>query len=131
MTQGSNGKADSAHYPPVSPVTAGLACACPRCGSGRLYDGLLNPAKRCMACGLDYGFIDSGDGPAVFVILILGFVVAGLALAVESAFALPIWVHVIIWTPIITGLAIWALKVTKAFMIALQYKTKAEEGRLK
>lgn len=131
MTDGRQESADSAHYPPVSPVKAGLACACPRCGSGRLYDGLLNPAKLCMACGLDYGFIDSGDGPAVFVILILGFVVAGLALAVESAFALPIWVHVIIWTPIITGLAIWALRVTKAFMIALQYKTKAEEGRLK
>jgi uncharacterized protein (DUF983 family) len=83
-----------------------------------------------MACGLDYSFIDSGDGPAVFVILILGMLIAGLALAVESSFAPPVWVHIILWGPLITGTAIWALRVTKAFMIALQYKTKAEEGRL-
>jgi len=121
---------DRAHHAPVSPVTAALRCACPRCGSGRLYDGMLNPAKRCMACGLDYSFIDSGDGPAVFVILILGMLIAGLALAVEASFSPPVWVHIILWGPLITGTAIWALRVTKAFMIALQYKTKAEEGRL-
>ncbi len=61
----------------------------------------LNPAKRCMACGLDYAFIDSGDGPAVFVILILGFVIAGLALVVETAFEPPLWLHAIVWIPVV------------------------------
>ena len=121
---------DSARHAPVSPVAAGLRSACPRCGEGRLYDGLLNPAKRCMACGLDYAFIDSGDGPAVFVILILGFVIAGLALVVETAFEPPLWLHAIIWIPVVVVASIWSLRVTKAFMIALQYKTKAQEGRL-
>lgn len=120
-----------AEYPEQSPVMVGLKCACPRCGEGRLYDGVLQPAKRCMACGLDYSFIDSGDGPAVFVILILGFVVLGLALAVESAFSPPVWVHVLIWIPAITALSLWSLRVTKAMMIALQYRTDASEGRLK
>jgi uncharacterized protein (DUF983 family) len=121
---------DKAHFAPVSPVSAGLRCTCPRCGQGRLYDGVLTPAKRCMACGLDYAFIDSGDGPAVFVILILGFVIAGLALVVETAFEPPLWLHAIIWIPVVIAASLWALRVTKAFMIALQFRTKAQEGRL-
>lgn len=119
-----------AGYPLQSPVAVGLKCACPRCGEGRLYDGVLTPAKRCMACGLDYAFIDSGDGPAVFVILILGFVVVGMAMIVETAFAPPYWVHALLWIPLITGLSLWALRVTKAMMIALQFQTGASEGRL-
>ncbi len=117
-------------FPALSPVTIGLRCACPRCGEGKLYDGMLSPAKRCNACGLDYAFIDSGDGPAVFVILILGFVVVGLALFVETTFEPPFWVHAILWIPLITGLSLWALRITKAMMIALQFQTKAEQGRL-
>lgn len=121
---------DKAIWPPVSPVSAGLKCSCPRCGQGRLYAGVLTPAKRCMNCGLDYSFIDSGDGPAVFVILILGFVIVGLALLVETSFHPPFWVHVILWIPLIVVTALWALRVTKAFMIALQFQTSASEGKL-
>jgi uncharacterized protein (DUF983 family) len=117
------------HWPQVSPVSAGLRCACPRCGEGRLYDGMLTPAKKCMVCGLDYAFIDSGDGPAVFVILILGFVILGLALIVDSVLRPPLWLHVIVWIPVIIGLSLWALRVVKAIMIALQFNTAAEEGR--
>src|SRR5512139_832712 len=124
MSEPENTAADRAHYPPLSPMSIGLRCACPRCGQGRLYDGILTPAKRCMACGLDYAFIDSGDGPAVFVILILGFVIAGLALLVETAFEPPLWLHAILWIPLIIVLSLWALRVTKAIMIALQFQTK-------
>lgn len=117
-------------YPLHSPVSVGLRCACPRCGEGRLYAGMLTPAKGCTACGLDYAFIDSGDGPAVFVILILGFVVVALALFVETTFEPPFWVHALLWIPLITGLSLWALRITKAMMIALQFRFKAEQGRL-
>lgn len=121
---------DKAHYPPISPVAAGLRCVCPRCGEGRLYDGALTPAKRCMACGLDYSFADSGDGPAVFVILILGFLIVGLALAVQTALEPPIWVHVILWVPLIAITSLLALRISKAIMIALQYRTNAREGEI-
>ncbi len=117
-------------WPDLSPFDTGLRCTCPRCGQGRLYAGVLNPAPRCMSCGLDYSFIESGDGPAVFVILILGFVILGLAMAVQSALAPPVWVHIIVWGPLIIGSSIWALRVTKSIMIAMQYKTSAREGAL-
>lgn len=118
-----------ANRPLVSPLRAGIACACPRCGQGRLYAGMLTPARGCVACGLDYAFIDSGDGPAVFVILILGFVIVGLALIVDTAWSPPYWVHAVLWIPLTVVLSLWALRVTKAFMIALQYATRAGEGR--
>src|SRR5207302_2308863 len=66
-----------------SPIAAGLACRCPRCGKGKLFQGFLDLRPRCDECGLDYSFADSGDGPAVFVILLAGFIVVFAALIVE------------------------------------------------
>ena len=67
----------------LTPIRTGLACRCPRCGQGRLFQGFLNLRPRCDNCGLDYAFADAGDGPAVFIILIAGFIVVGCALIVE------------------------------------------------
>ncbi len=111
----------------ISPFAAGLKARCPRCGEGKLYAGMLNPAKECSACRLDYSFIDSGDGPAVFVIFILGFAILGAALIFETAFHPPLWLHAIIWLPVITLACIWALRFTKALMVAIQYKTNARQ----
>lgn len=113
-------------YPPVSPFAAGLACKCPRCGRGRLYSGLLKVAERCEACGLDLAKQDSGDGPAVFVILILGFVVVGLALWVELAYEPPFWVHAVLWVPLILGGALVLLRPFKATLIALQFRHRRD-----
>lgn len=115
---------------PVSPLSAGLRCRCPRCGRGRLFDGYLTTAPACEACGLDYKFIDAGDGPAVFVILIVGFLVVGAALVVEVKVRPPIWVHMTIWLPMILILSLGLLRPLKATLIALQYAYKAREGRL-
>ncbi|HXF55528.1 MAG TPA: DUF983 domain-containing protein [Hyphomicrobiaceae bacterium] len=117
---------------PISALRAGLACRCPRCGVGALFEpGLtLVVRQRCACCGLDYRFVDTGDGPAVFAILVLGFVVLGLALLVEFALHPPLWAHVLIWAPITLLLAIGLLRPMKATLVALQFKHKAEEGRL-
>ena len=111
---------DSALYPPVDPVRAGFACACPRCGQGKLFDGMLKVRPVCRNCGLDYSFADSGDGPAVFVIMIIGFIVVGLALYVDSNYGWPIWLHLIIWLPLVAGLALALMRPGKGLMTALQ-----------
>ncbi len=72
---------------------AGITGHCPNCGRGKLFDGYLTLAPRCNVCGLDYDFADSGDGPAVFVILVTGFIVVGAALIVEVLYAPPYWLH--------------------------------------
>jgi uncharacterized protein (DUF983 family) len=119
-------EADS--YPPVSPLTAGLRCRCPRCGRGKLYDGLLTVAVTCSVCGLDLRAEDAGDGPAVFVVLILGAVVVGLAILVEVEFAPPMWVHLVLWTPVVFGGAILMLRPLKAWLIAMQYRHRRMEN---
>ncbi|MFQ5958048.1 MAG: DUF983 domain-containing protein [Alphaproteobacteria bacterium] len=112
----------------VSPFRAGLACRCPRCGVGRLFKGFLDVAERCDVCDLDYSRQNSGDGPAVFIILILGFVVVGLALVVEINFAPPLWLHLALWFPLILGGSIGLLRPFKATLIALQYKHDVQFG---
>ncbi|WP_075997864.1 DUF983 domain-containing protein [Salaquimonas pukyongi] len=121
---------DKAHYPEQSVMSVGMAARCPRCGEGRLYKSLLVPVDRCAMCGLDMSFAEEGDGPAVLVILLLGGVVAGLALAFETLFHPPVWLHVLVWLPVTFGLSIYALRAMKGIMIASQFKTRAAEGQL-
>jgi len=115
---------------PVSPLVAGLMCRCPHCGRGKLFRGFLGLRDRCEGCGLDYGFIDTGDGPAVFVILFAGFVVVACALIVEVAYQPPFWVHAALWLPLVLLTTLGPLRLMKGLLIALQYHHKAAEGRL-
>jgi uncharacterized protein (DUF983 family) len=121
---------DGAIWPPVEPFRAGLAGRCPRCGEGRLFSGFLTIGDHCGVCGLDYSFADAGDGPAVFVILIIGFIVVGLALWLEVSVGPPLWVHFILWVPLTLVLALGALRLIKGVLVTLQYSNKAQEGRL-
>ncbi|ODT08464.1 MAG: hypothetical protein ABS58_02000 [Mesorhizobium sp. SCN 65-20] len=121
---------DKAIWPPVDPVATGLKGRCPRCGEGRLFSSFLTVAKQCGVCKLDYSFADAGDGPAVFVILIIGFVVVGLALWMEVSLAPPLWLHFLLWIPLTFVLSVGSLRLIKGVLIALQYRNSAAEGRL-
>jgi uncharacterized protein (DUF983 family) len=114
----------------VQSALRGLACKCPRCGKGKLYAGFLTLATRCESCGLDYAFIDSGDGPAVFVIMIAGAIVVASALIVEVKYQPPFWVHAALWLPLTLAVTLWPLRAIKSLLIALQFHHKAAEGRL-
>lgn len=113
----------------ISPFAAGLTCTCPRCGKGALFAGYLKLAASCSACGLDYAKADSGDGPAVFVIFVVGF------LAVAIAFiARFVWDWSTAAALALAGVVIFAtsfglLRVFKATLIALQFKHDAAQGR--
>jgi uncharacterized protein (DUF983 family) len=95
-----------------------------------LFQGYIAVRKSCPACGLDYAIFDTGDGPMVFGILIVGAIVCGLALWVEFTWSPPIWVHVMLWTPLICGLTAAFLRLSKSALLVLQYKHKAGEGRI-
>ncbi|WP_407150293.1 DUF983 domain-containing protein [Bradyrhizobium sp. ORS 86] len=108
----------------------GIGCKCPRCGKGKLYSGFLTLAPRCENCGLDYAFIDSGDGPAIFVIMLAGAIVVAAALIVEVKYQPPFWVHAALWLPLIIVTTILPLRSMKSLLIALQFHHKAAEGQL-
>lgn len=113
------------------PIPTGLRGRCPRCGQGHLFKGYLKLQPACERCGLDFSFADSADGPAFFVMSIVGIVIVGLALWVEFAYEPPIWLHLVLWLPLSTLLCLAMVRPLKGMMIALQYVHRAAEGRLK
>ncbi|CAH1669524.1 DUF983 domain-containing protein [Chelatococcus asaccharovorans] len=117
-------------YPPQPPIATGLAGRCPRCGQGKIFNGFIALKPRCQSCGLDFSFADSADGPAVFIMLIGGFIVCGLALWLEVSFEPPWWVHLFTTFPVALIVCLGMLRPLKGVMVALQYHHKAEEGRL-
>jgi uncharacterized protein (DUF983 family) len=121
---------DSAHYPPQDPLRTGLAGRCPRCGQGKLFDGYLTVRPTCRNCGQSFEFADSGDGPAVFIMMLVGFVVVALVLVTELAYRPPIWVHLVLWLPLTVILALLILRPLKGVMIAQQFKHSAREGQI-
>ena len=108
----------------------GIACKCPRCGKGKIYSGFLTLRPACESCGLDFAFMDSGDGPAIFMIMISGAIVVGAALIVEVKYQPPFWLHAALWLPLIAATTLLPLRSMKSLLIALQYHHKAAPGRL-
>ena len=112
-----------------NPLLAGLRGRCPNCGEGRLFEGFLKVAPRCGSCGYDLAKADSGDGPAVFVILIAGFFCAFLMLFTELKFSPPVWVHIVIFLPLTLGVCLGLLRPLKGVMLAAQFSNNASEAR--
>jgi uncharacterized protein (DUF983 family) len=113
-----------------SPLQSGLAGLCPRCGAKTLFVGPIRFADRCRACGLDYTAFNVGDGPAAFLTLIIGAIVAGAAIAVELIFSPHWWVHVLLWPAITLALILGSLRLAKGLLLALEYRNAAREGRI-
>ena len=114
-----------AYHPPLSTFATGLACKCPRCGRGKLFAGYLTLADRCNVCNLDLSKADSGDGPAVFLIFVLGGLAVFLAYLLLFVLMLPEWLSWLFLVTVVLGGAAVLLRPTKAIMVALQYKNQA------
>jgi uncharacterized protein (DUF983 family) len=113
----------------INPFLTGLMCRCPNCGEGPLFDGYLKVRDRCEACGADLTKADSGDGPVVFILLIVGGIGCFGLLFTEVAFNPPIWLELVIWLPLIAIMTLAALRPFKGAMIAMQFHNRAGEAR--
>ncbi len=112
----------------ASPLKAGLLCRCPNCEKGKLYQAYLKVNETCPSCGYDLKAIDTDDGPAVFIMFVVGFLVMFAALFVEVSYQPPMWVHMVVWLPAILILSFALLPPFKGFFIASSYKHNAGEG---
>ncbi len=115
---------------PTPLVRAALRARCPRCENAPLFDGWVRFAPRCRGCGLDYSAFNVGDGPAAFLILIVGALITAMALVLQVRAEPPFWVHIILWVPLTTALVILSLRASKAALLILEYRNKAREGRV-
>lgn len=96
-----------------------------------MFQGVIAFAPKCESCGLDYSTFNVGDGAAAFLIFIVaGIVFAGIII-VSINFNPPWWVHVLLWLPLILILTLVLLRVSKALLLAMEYKNAAREGALK
>jgi uncharacterized protein (DUF983 family) len=112
-----------------NPILAGLRGRCPNCGKGPLFAGFLRVAERCSACGFDLKKADSGDGPAVFIILIVGFLATFGALFTQMRFSPPPWVLLVTWLPITAIACLALMRPFKGVLVALQFHHRSGEQR--
>lgn len=110
---------------------AGLRLRCPQCGEGEVFAGYLRLREACRACGADFKAADAGDGPAVFVILVVGAIVAPLLIILQNATVLPDWLALTITLIAAVVLCLALLPPFKATLFALQWKHKAREATTK
>ena len=113
----------------VSPLKAGLLCRCPNCGEAPVFDGFLKFRDKCPHCGADLTVADSGDGPAFFVMFLALIFIAPAAMIFELALSPPMWVHFVVWPPVIIGFCLALLRPFKAVLFALQWRHKAGEAK--
>ncbi|MES1985426.1 MAG: DUF983 domain-containing protein [Pseudomonadota bacterium] len=103
---------------------------CPQCGAQTLFAGPIRFAPNCPSCGLDYAQFNVGDGPAAFLTMIVGGVILALALVLEFKVHPPLWLHLVLWTPLIIALVMGSLRVAKGALLILEYRNKARDGKI-
>lgn len=109
---------------------AALFGLCPDCGAKTLFDGPVQFADTCDACGLDYSAFNVGDGPAALLTMFLGALVIILAISLDIALRPPFWVHVLIWVPFTALTVVGSLRVAKGALLIAEHRNRAKEGQL-
>jgi uncharacterized protein (DUF983 family) len=109
---------------------AAIKGLCPRCGAGGLFAGAVRFSDGCATCALDFGQFNVGDGPAAFLILIVGAIVTFCAVILQLSAEPPFWVHILLWVPISAVLVVGLLRVAKGALLVLEYRNRAREGRI-
>jgi uncharacterized protein (DUF983 family) len=109
---------------------ASLRGLCPRCGAPTLFAGAVRFSEGCGGCKLDFTQFNVGDGPAAFLIMVVGALVTIGAVVLELSVSPPFWVHILLWVPLTLGLVLGLLRLAKGALLVLEYRNRAREGRL-
>lgn len=103
---------------------------CPQCQKASIYRAYLKLQLRCPVCDFDYEPYDQGDGPAFFVMFLVGALVTPVALWVGGLADFSIWLFIALITILTLGLSLLLLPPAKGILVALQHRHDAVEGRL-
>jgi len=114
----------------LPPVQTGLAGRCPECGEGRLFKSMLSFADGCAVCEADFRDDDAGDGPAIFVIFIVGIFIVPPALGFHMILDPPFIVTFMIWGSVIIATSLWLLRLLRGLMFNIAWQRQAREVRL-
>jgi len=111
-----------------SPFLAGARMRCPHCGEGPVFESYLRFAPGCSVCGADFTIADAGDGPAVFVMFVVGALVVPFAFILSFGLHAPDWLMLLASAALAIGLSLALLPRFKAILFALQWRHKASEA---
>lgn len=99
----------------------GLTGRCPHCGQGRMFRAFLKVADRCDVCGEEFHHHRADDLPAYLVIVLVGHVMVGVLLLVESLKLFSYWVEVSIFVSLTLLLALVLIQPMKGLVVAMQW----------
>lgn len=107
---------------PLWPAIAnGLRGKCPHCGEGRLFRGFLKIVDRCDRCDEELYHHRADDLPAYLVVVVVGHVLVGAFMGVETTTNLSTWQHLAIWIPLTIVSALALLRPVKGGVVGLQW----------
>jgi uncharacterized protein (DUF983 family) len=109
---------------------ASLRGLCPKCGAPGLFSGAVRFSGSCRSCKLDFTQFNVGDGPAAFLIMIVGALITIGAVSLQLSVEPPFWVHILIWVPVTAALVVGLLRLAKGALLVLEYRNRAREGKL-
>lgn len=102
-------------------IRRGFLAKCPKCGSGRLFKSYLKVAPECEVCNEVLSHHRADDLPAYVVLFIVGHIIVGLLMAVESHSNWPIWLHIVLWPILTVFFSLLLLQPIKGTIVGLQW----------
>jgi uncharacterized protein (DUF983 family) len=100
----------------------GLGGRCPNCGEGHLFGRFLKVSDTCDHCGEELFHHRADDFPAYLVIVVVGHLVVPAILAIETAYAPPVWLQLAVWLPVTLLASLGLLQPTKGAIVGLQWQ---------
>jgi uncharacterized protein (DUF983 family) len=100
----------------------GFCGKCPNCGEGHLFGRFLKVSDTCDHCGEVLIHHRADDFPAYLVIVVVGHVVVPAILAIETAYAPPVWLQLAVWLPVTLLASLGLLQPTKGAIVGLQWQ---------
>jgi len=103
-------------------IARGIAGRCPACGKARLFTSYLRVVPACPNCGAPLGQLRADDAPAYVTILIVGHIVVGLLVLMETHFTLALWLEAAILLPLTLVLVLVMLPPVKGGILAIMLR---------
>lgn len=104
-------------------VRRGLRLRCPHCGEGHLFTRFLKVSAHCESCGADNTIYPSDDAPPYLTLFLVTHLILPFAFWAERAWEPELWVHFVIWLPLLTVITIAALPFIKGAVIGFAWAT--------
>ncbi|MBY0338793.1 MAG: DUF983 domain-containing protein [Acetobacteraceae bacterium] len=108
-----------AEVPLTTALWRGARNRCPVCGEGRVFQGYLRVVPECANCHAPLGTLRADDAPPYFTIFLVGHLLLPPILWIERAYQPAMWIHMVVWLPLIAIITTLLLRPVKGATVGL------------